>query len=108
LCERYNVSPRTIYRWIDAGILPQPININNRLFFDNDALEQKERERMQPNRKLSTAWRRGRARHCENQTEGGITQRWVIRPNANPKNLRRLILRPARFRTVSAIARVQS
>jgi predicted site-specific integrase-resolvase len=46
LCRRYRVSPRTIYRWIDAGILPQPININNRLFFDDAALDEKERERM--------------------------------------------------------------
>ena len=46
LCRRYKVSPRTIYRWIEAGILPQPININNRLFFDDAALDEKERERM--------------------------------------------------------------
>jgi predicted DNA-binding transcriptional regulator AlpA len=31
LCERYGISQRTMYRWVEDGILPQPIHINNRL-----------------------------------------------------------------------------
>jgi predicted site-specific integrase-resolvase len=46
LCDRYDIVPRTVARWVDAGILPKPVKINKRLYFDNDALEQKERERM--------------------------------------------------------------
>jgi predicted DNA-binding transcriptional regulator AlpA len=45
LCLRYKVSPRTIYRWIEDGILPQPIHINSRLFFDDAALDERDRER---------------------------------------------------------------
>jgi DNA-binding transcriptional MerR regulator len=46
LCQRYDVSARTIDRWLDAGILPPPMVVNHRRYWDEDELEQLERERM--------------------------------------------------------------
>jgi DNA-binding transcriptional MerR regulator len=46
LCERYAISERTIDRWIEAGILPPPVYINHRRYFDEAELEERERERM--------------------------------------------------------------
>ena len=28
VCERYDVGPRTVYRWTEQGILPQPVRFN--------------------------------------------------------------------------------
>jgi predicted DNA-binding transcriptional regulator AlpA len=46
LIARYSVVDRTIDRWIEAGILPQPIRINNRRYWRQSELEQCERNRM--------------------------------------------------------------
>jgi predicted site-specific integrase-resolvase len=46
LCERYSVVDRTIDRWVDSGILPEPIYINKRRYWDEGDVEQRERERM--------------------------------------------------------------
>jgi DNA-binding transcriptional MerR regulator len=46
VAERYSVSERTIDRWTEAGILPQPDRINKRPYYDEDGIEQRERERM--------------------------------------------------------------
>jgi DNA-binding transcriptional MerR regulator len=43
LCQRYDVVPRTIDRWIDSGILPPPIWIGGRRYWSSSALEQIER-----------------------------------------------------------------
>jgi len=50
LCERYSVTDRTIDRWMETGILPQPMRINNVRYWDEIELEQSERERMGPAR----------------------------------------------------------
>jgi predicted DNA-binding transcriptional regulator AlpA len=40
LCERYgDRSPRTIYRWVAAGILPKPTYIKGRRYWDEDELD---------------------------------------------------------------------
>jgi predicted DNA-binding transcriptional regulator AlpA len=46
ICERYGVVDRTIERRMAAGILPQPIVINKRRYWDLEELEQIEREAM--------------------------------------------------------------
>ena len=46
LCERYSVSDRTIDRWLDAGILPPPMRINRRRYWDLEEIERRERDRM--------------------------------------------------------------
>jgi predicted DNA-binding transcriptional regulator AlpA len=46
LCQRYGVVDRTIDRWVEAGVLPQPIYINNRRYWDLQEVDERERERM--------------------------------------------------------------
>jgi predicted DNA-binding transcriptional regulator AlpA len=47
LQKRYNeVADRTIDRWVKAGILPQPMRINKIRYWDEDEVEQYDRERM--------------------------------------------------------------
>ena len=46
LSERYGVVTRTIDRWTAAGILPQPLVINSVRYWDEQEIEQHERERM--------------------------------------------------------------
>jgi predicted DNA-binding transcriptional regulator AlpA len=49
LCERYgNISDRTVDRWTATGILPKPVIINKRRYWDEAEIEQRERERMSP------------------------------------------------------------
>jgi hypothetical protein len=43
LCQRYDVVPRTIDRWIDSGILPPPVWIGGRRYWPEDALLKLER-----------------------------------------------------------------
>ena len=46
LCESYSVADRTIDRWVETGILPPPIYINHRRYWDEEEIERRERERM--------------------------------------------------------------
>jgi hypothetical protein len=46
MCGRYGVVGRTIDRWTEAGILPPPLVINRRRYWDEEELEQREREGM--------------------------------------------------------------
>jgi predicted site-specific integrase-resolvase len=46
LCERYDVVVRTIDRWLEQGILPPPLIINGRRYWDEEEIERSERERM--------------------------------------------------------------
>jgi predicted site-specific integrase-resolvase len=46
ICDRYGIVDKTVERWVDAGILPQPVYINKRRYFDEAEVEQRERERM--------------------------------------------------------------
>ena len=45
LCERYGVVPRTIDRWLEAGLLPEPLRINTIRYWDEAEIEQRDRER---------------------------------------------------------------
>jgi DNA-binding transcriptional MerR regulator len=48
LCERYDVCGRTIDRWVEQGILPPPLIINRRRYWDEAEIEQRERDGMKP------------------------------------------------------------
>jgi predicted site-specific integrase-resolvase len=39
---------RTIDRWLEQGILPPPLIINGRRYWDEQQIEERERERMKP------------------------------------------------------------
>jgi hypothetical protein len=45
LRERYRVSGRTIDRWLENGLLPQPLRINRVRYWDLQELEELDRER---------------------------------------------------------------
>jgi hypothetical protein len=47
MCARYgDVADKTIDRWTAAGILPAPLVINRRRYWDEQELEQRERANM--------------------------------------------------------------
>jgi predicted DNA-binding transcriptional regulator AlpA len=46
LCERYGVVAKTLDRWVQAGILPQPMWINRRRYWDVKDVETFDRDRM--------------------------------------------------------------
>jgi predicted site-specific integrase-resolvase len=48
LCERYDVCVKTIERWSAQGILPPPLVINKRKYWDEAEIEQRERDGMKP------------------------------------------------------------
>lgn len=45
LQERYGVVDKTIDRWVQAGVLPAPMYINKRRYWDADEIEQRDRDR---------------------------------------------------------------
>lgn len=57
LCQRYNVVTRTIDRWTEDGILPPPEYINGIRYWDQDEIEECERER----KRLQAEARRAKA-----------------------------------------------
>jgi DNA-binding transcriptional MerR regulator len=48
LCERYGVVPRTIDRWLEVGLLPEPLRINSIRYWDEAEIDQRDRERVAP------------------------------------------------------------
>jgi predicted DNA-binding transcriptional regulator AlpA len=46
LIARYGICDKSVDRWVAAGILPEPIYINHRRYWDEDEVEQCERDRM--------------------------------------------------------------
>jgi predicted DNA-binding transcriptional regulator AlpA len=46
VCQRYNVADRTIDRWLESKILPEPIRINRLRYWRLSDLERFERERL--------------------------------------------------------------
>jgi hypothetical protein len=46
MVDRYSVTERTIDRWLDSGILPEPLRINGIRYWRLGELELRERERM--------------------------------------------------------------
>jgi hypothetical protein len=46
ICARYDVTSRTIDRWLQAGVLPLPIRIRNRRYWRESDLVQSERKGM--------------------------------------------------------------
>ena len=44
VCERYNITERTVDRWLENGILPTPVRINGLRYWPERELEQRERE----------------------------------------------------------------
>jgi len=49
VCARYNISSKTVDRWVGAGILSKPMYINGIRYFDEDELDQRDQERMTGN-----------------------------------------------------------
>ena len=45
LQERYGVVDRTLDRWVKAGILPEPMRINHRRYWDEAQVEERDRAR---------------------------------------------------------------
>lgn len=45
LQERYGVVDRTLDRWVEFGILPEPMRINHRRYWDEDEIEARDRAR---------------------------------------------------------------
>jgi predicted DNA-binding transcriptional regulator AlpA len=43
VCERYDVTDRTVDRWVEKGILPPPVRINGLRYWHQHELEQRER-----------------------------------------------------------------
>ena len=46
MCRRYGISARTIDRWLESGILPQPVWMGKVRFWRLGDLQQIERERI--------------------------------------------------------------
>jgi DNA-binding transcriptional MerR regulator len=46
VAERYGVSQRTVDRWTITKVLPTPVVINKRPYYDEAEIEQRERTRM--------------------------------------------------------------
>jgi predicted DNA-binding transcriptional regulator AlpA len=46
LCRRYSVTDRTIDRWLERGILPEPLRINRYRYWRVSDLERFEREHL--------------------------------------------------------------
>lgn len=44
VCERYNITDRTVNRWLEKGILPTPVRINGLRYWRQHELERRERE----------------------------------------------------------------
>jgi predicted DNA-binding transcriptional regulator AlpA len=55
VCERYGITDRTVDRWVAADILPAPMYINKRRYWDEAEIERRERERMSARQEPSAA-----------------------------------------------------
>ena len=55
LADRYSVSIRTVERWTEDGILPQPMRIHKVKYWDELEIEQMERVRMSQRTSALTA-----------------------------------------------------
>jgi predicted DNA-binding transcriptional regulator AlpA len=44
VCARYNITDRTVDRWLENGILPAPVRINGLRYWREHELEQHERQ----------------------------------------------------------------
>ena len=46
LQERYGVVDRTIDRWVESGVLPQPMRINKIRYWDLEEIEERDSQRL--------------------------------------------------------------
>jgi DNA-binding transcriptional MerR regulator len=71
VCKRYDITDRTVDRWVESGILPTPFRINGLRYWREHELEQRERqlqrdyETKPPNRRRVTLNERSRVRGSE-------------------------------------------
>jgi predicted site-specific integrase-resolvase len=42
ICARYGICARTVSRWLEAGILPQPLRVNGVRYWRQREIEQRE------------------------------------------------------------------
>jgi hypothetical protein len=59
VCERYNISDRTVDRWLESGILPLPLRINGIRYWRASELEQHERAFGQREKRATRYVKRG-------------------------------------------------
>jgi predicted DNA-binding transcriptional regulator AlpA len=45
VCDRYGVTDRTLYRWVDAGELPKPVYIQGRRYWSEEGLNERDEAR---------------------------------------------------------------
>jgi DNA-binding transcriptional MerR regulator len=55
VCERYDVVSRTVDRWVEQGVLPKPMVINNVRYWDEDELDRRDQDRVKEAN--TTHWR---------------------------------------------------
>ena len=53
VCNRYDISERTIDRWVETQILPTPVYIRGRRYWSSEQLDQRD-EALEPPRALGT------------------------------------------------------
>jgi predicted site-specific integrase-resolvase len=40
LAERYGISPMTVGKWVKRGLLPEPLRLGRRSYFDRDRVDE--------------------------------------------------------------------
>jgi predicted DNA-binding transcriptional regulator AlpA len=45
VADRYCITDRTLYRWLECSILPTPVHINKRRYWDEDELDEFDKAR---------------------------------------------------------------
>jgi predicted DNA-binding transcriptional regulator AlpA len=79
VCERYNITDRTVDRWLENGILPSPVRINGLRYWHQRELEQRERDFQQDDARQSPPNRSGKGRDPFATTELRQTRRGARR-----------------------------
>ena len=46
VCNRYDISERTIDRWVETQILPTPVDIRGRRYWSSEQLDQRDEARL--------------------------------------------------------------
>ena len=71
VCERYNISDRTVDRWVENGILSRPLRINGLRYWPERELEQREREFQRDDKRWPERLPTAGAKRGSTQRKGG-------------------------------------
>ena len=55
VCNRYDISERTIDRWVETQILPTPVYIRGRRYWSSEQLDQRDEARLNVAQNVSAA-----------------------------------------------------